>query len=127
MYPIILDMPDTFAECEYCQISTRSVMSANLLLFKTVIAGDGWGEVAIPVISREPWTAVIFVGSLLTLIFGVLNIIIAVVVDTFAEARQNDVVSLAWEMENDSEKNKAELTELFTRLEAWLEFRMLGL
>ena len=25
-------------------------MDANLLLFKTVIAGDSWGEVAVPVI-----------------------------------------------------------------------------
>ena len=26
------------------------VMYANLLLFKTVIAGDSWGEIAVPVI-----------------------------------------------------------------------------
>ena len=25
-------------------------MDANLLLFKTVIAGDSWGEIAVPVI-----------------------------------------------------------------------------
>eukprot|EP00435_Cladocopium_sp_Y103_P041717 s1365_g11.t1 len=46
------------------------VMDANLLLFKTVIAGDGWGTIAVPVIEAYPATAVIFVGSLLTLVFG---------------------------------------------------------
>ena len=29
------------------------VMDANLLLFKTVIAGDSWGEVAVPVIEER--------------------------------------------------------------------------
>lgn len=51
-------------------------MHANLLLFKTVIAGDGWGEIAVPVIHEHPGTAFIFVGSLLTLVFGVLNLIV---------------------------------------------------
>ena len=34
-------------------------------------------------------------GSLLTLVFGVLNLIVAVVVDTFADARLSDVKNLA--------------------------------
>ena len=55
------------------------VMGANLLLFKTVIAGDSWGEIAVPVIEEYPATALIFMGSLLTLVFGVLNLIVAVV------------------------------------------------
>ena len=52
-------------------------MHANLLLFKTVIAGDSWGLIAVPVIEHYPATAVLFMGSLLTLVFGVLNLIVA--------------------------------------------------
>ena len=52
-------------------------MRANLLLFKTVITGDSWGQIAVPVIEQYPATAIIFCGSLLTLIFGVLNMVIA--------------------------------------------------
>ncbi|CAE7662364.1 unnamed protein product, partial [Symbiodinium pilosum] len=59
------------------------------LLFKTVVAGDSWGEIAVPVIQSHPETAFIFVGSSLTIVFGVLNLIVAVIVDTFAEARSN--------------------------------------
>lgn len=117
VHPIIEGMPDTFASCAFCRESTGSVMSANLLLFKTVIAGDGWGDVAVPIIEHSPWTALIFVGSLLTLVFGVLNIIIAVVVDTFAEARLKDVENLAEEMEHDLEMNREELQELFQRID----------
>ena len=58
-------------------IGKSKVMRANLLLFKTVIAGDSWGQVAVPVIEYSPATAIIFCGSLMTLVFGVLNMIVA--------------------------------------------------
>lgn len=58
-------------------IGKSKVMRANLLLFKTVIAGDSWGQVAVPVIEYSPTTAIIFCGSLMTLVFGVLNMIVA--------------------------------------------------
>lgn len=65
-----------------------------------------------------PATAIIFVGSSLSLVFGVLNLIVAVVgslafreergktcgaeevVDTFADARDRDILNLAEEMES---------------------------
>ena len=68
----------TFDDCKQCQTAMSSVMQADLLLTKTVIAGDSWGEIAVPVIQEHPATAIIFIGSLLTLVFGVLNIIVAV-------------------------------------------------
>ena len=36
-------------DCPQCLRATSSVMHANLLLFKTVIAGDSWGRIAVPV------------------------------------------------------------------------------
>ena len=47
---------------------------ANLLLFKTVVAGDSWGQIAVPVIQENPGTLIVFIGSLVTLVFGVLNV-----------------------------------------------------
>lgn len=41
-------------------------------------AGDGWGEIAVPLIQAYPGSAIIFMGSSLTLVFGVLNLIVAV-------------------------------------------------
>lgn len=102
---------------EYCITATSSVMDANLLLFKTVIAGDSWGELAVPVIKEYPSTAIIFMGSLLTLVFGVLNLIVAVVVDTFAEARQRDVMNLAEELEMDFMSDRRRLQKIFDRMD----------
>ena len=40
-----------------------------------------------------------------------------VVVDTFAEARQNDILNLAEEMEEDIEKDREALQKLFSRID----------
>ena len=106
-----------FEQCEGCKTAVESVMKANLLLFKTVIAGDSWGDIAVPVILDHPHTAFIFVGSLLTLVFGVLNLIVAVVVDTFAEAREQDVLNLAEEMDQNVEDDRRNLIKLFNRID----------
>ncbi|CAK9026308.1 Voltage-dependent calcium channel type A subunit alpha-1 (Cacophony protein) [Durusdinium trenchii] len=113
----------TFTECgQRCQramtSASWSVMDANLLLFQTVIAGDGWGEIAVPLIQSYPQTAIILMGSFMTLVFGVLNLVVAVVVDTFADARQNDVQNLAEEMEDEVEYDRMSLAKLFARIDA---------
>ena len=45
--PLMADLD--LGECDGCLQATSSVMHANLLLFKTVIAGDSWGDIAVPV------------------------------------------------------------------------------
>ncbi len=120
IYPALLEMwkdNGTFDDCPQCRRAMASVMDANLLLFKTVIAGDSWGEIAVPVIQEYPATAVIFVGSLLTLVCGILNVIVAVVVDTFADARQNDLQTLAEEMEEEIDHDRKELAKLFDKID----------
>ena len=80
IHPYVLQLHQDvrlFMDCEQCLRATSTVMQANLLLFKTVIAGDSWGQIAVPIIEAHPETSIIFVGSLLTLVFGVLNLIVA--------------------------------------------------
>ena len=74
IHPLSMDSP-----CERCQQATSSVMDANLFLFQTVVVGDNWGEVAIPVINRSPPSVWLIVGAYLSIAFGLLNLIIAVV------------------------------------------------
>lgn len=118
IHPIVRESGDLyFADCEQCRRATQSVMDANLLLFKTVIAGDSWGLIAVPVIEDHPLTAIIFIGSQLTLVFGVLNLIVAVVVDTFAESRAHDVLNLAEEMEQEMASDQKSLQKMFQRID----------
>ncbi|CAK9009818.1 unnamed protein product [Durusdinium trenchii] len=121
IHPLIQELhfeENAFSDCSDCHKATRSVMHANVLLFKTVIAGDSWGQIAVPVIDEYPGTAIIFMGSLLTLVFGVLNLIVAVVVDTFAEARQRDVLNLAEDLEVDLANDQKVLQRMFDRIDA---------
>ncbi|CAJ1421957.1 unnamed protein product [Effrenium voratum] len=120
VHPLVMelnDATDVFQDCPQCLRATSSVMHANLLLFKTVIAGDSWGRIAVPVIEAHPLTAIIFMGSLLTLVFGVLNMIVAVVVDTFAEVRESDVMQLAEELDHNLKKDRKYLQKIFDRLD----------
>lgn len=119
--PTVRDMQEKMAyfdSCEWCQYATSSVMNANLLLFKTVVAGDSWGQIAVPVIQENPGTLIVFIGSLVTLVFGVLNVIVAVVVDTFADARQRDVQNLAEELDDDIIADKKDLQKIFNRIDS---------
>jgi hypothetical protein len=68
-----------FPVCERCHRATSSIMDANLFLFQTVVVGDNWGEVALPVINNFPGSAALLIGAYLTIVFGLLNLIIAVV------------------------------------------------
>jgi Ca2+-binding EF-hand superfamily protein len=104
-------------DCEECLRSFTSVMRANLTLFQTIVASDSWGKVAVPVIEAHPWTAFVFVGAWLTLIFGMLNLIVAAMVDAFAEARENDVRSRAQERTEEEEKEKDALSRIFTKID----------
>lgn len=111
IHPIIVRM--TWADCESCPRSFSSIMQANLTLFKTVVAGDSWGLVAEPVIKQQPWTAIVFLGSHITIIFGVLNLVVAVVVDEFADRRERDVRTMAHNMEADRAKDIKILRRIF--------------
>jgi len=117
--PLVVQMTaeGQFEDCPFCQVALSSVMRANLLLFQTVIAGDSWGRLATPVIEAHPWTAIIFMGSQLTVVFGVLNLVVAVVVDTFAVQREKDVVEFAQEMDADQDEDKKFLRRIFSKID----------
>ena len=42
--PYMPELASHWEDCEFCRRSLQSVMSADLLLFKTVVAGDSWGK-----------------------------------------------------------------------------------
>ncbi|CAE8597054.1 unnamed protein product [Polarella glacialis] len=117
--PVVQQMAadGAFGDCRTCRSALTSVMRANLTMFQTIIAGDSWGDLAVPVIEAHPWTAIIFIGSLLTLVFGVLNLIVAVVIDTYAERRQKDVINLAQELDAEAADDRRFLHRIFDQID----------
>merc|ERR1712228_184399 len=80
--------------CRWCPSAFENIMNANLTFFQ-IMTGDGWSSLARPLIDHHPWTAGIFVAVIFTMVFGLLNLIIAVIVDGAAQARDADIMNLA--------------------------------
>jgi len=87
-----------YDDCTYCSESFSNIMYANLTFFQ-IVSGDGWTDLARPLIMHHPWTAALFVGVIFTMVFGMLNLITAVIVDTAAQAREADIMHMAAQKE----------------------------
>merc|ERR1712050_497310 len=66
-------------------------IQADLTFAQQIIAGDSWGRISIPIIEAHPWTAIIFFGVLLSVDLGVLNLVLAVIVDTAVQSHEQDL------------------------------------
>lgn len=104
-------------DCARCASSFSSIWDSNLTFFQTIVAGDSWGKVALPVIQKRWWSTIILFGALSTVIFGVLNMIAAVVIDTFAERRSKDVANMASELEYEELIERRRLEKMFAKID----------
>jgi len=94
--------------CPRCASAFKTVQLGILTLFQTLVTGDSWGEVAVPIIEENPWAFVVFGGAVCTYI-GFANLIVAVIVDTGAESREDDAKLLKMVSELEHMKAKREL------------------
>lgn len=74
----------------WCEEVFSSVMMSNLMFFQTVVAGDSWGLCAIPIIKRQPLIFPLFAAVLFSVQIGFTNLILAVIVEQAARAREAD-------------------------------------
>mmetsp|Transcript_81001 Transcript_81001/g.208506 ORF Transcript_81001/g.208506 Transcript_81001/m.208506 type:complete len:610 (-) Transcript_81001:361-2190(-) len=96
---------------EYCAEAYGSIWNATVLYFQTLVAGDSWGACTLGIIDNSPWTFVLFALSLVSVSLGLMNLILAVIVDHASAAREGD------KDEQAKEKQKAEAAAL----QAWLD------
>eukprot|EP00931_Biecheleriopsis_adriatica_P036358 TRINITY_DN20948_c0_g1_i2.p1 TRINITY_DN20948_c0_g1~~TRINITY_DN20948_c0_g1_i2.p1 ORF type:complete len:585 (+),score=82.87 TRINITY_DN20948_c0_g1_i2:34-1788(+) len=76
--------------CLRCRNAFSSTWMSNVTIFQTVIAGDSWGQLALPLIDREPMTALFFGAVLVTISLSMLNLVLAVICDAAQTAKQED-------------------------------------
>lgn len=93
LHPVNKELADRgiYAGCPRCARAFESVMAANLTFLQTTISGDSWGMYAIPIIEDSPLTVLLFLGVWSTVVLGFSNLILAVIVDCAADARQDDL------------------------------------
>jgi len=93
LYPLSLSLEESGAYdgCPRCPKAFSSVFAAFITLLQTTIAGDSWGQTAVPMIEAAPWTAAFFVTVLASLVLGMMNLVLMVIVDRAHEVREQDV------------------------------------
>jgi len=88
-----------YAGCERCPRAFESTASSVLTYSQQIVAGDSWGSVAIPIIEEEPASALFF--GLVFAIIGmiIMNLILALVVESAMKATAVDTGRLLKEKE----------------------------
>mmetsp|Transcript_119937 Transcript_119937/g.311253 ORF Transcript_119937/g.311253 Transcript_119937/m.311253 type:complete len:734 (+) Transcript_119937:107-2308(+) len=108
----------TYPGCERCARGFASVWSTSLTLFQQIVAGDSWGLISVPVIEANPWLAgpILLIVSI-TVGLGLMNLILAVIVERAAEAREQDTMNRAKQKEKDRQKTMIELATLCANMD----------
>lgn len=117
VHPLNLEIDYTQTLCPRCPRSFSTVYSASLTLFSQIVAGDGWGTLSLPLAEAHPWLSVILFAIIISISLGVMNLILAVIVEKAAEARQNDLDRKLAQKDLDREKNMIELALLCDRMD----------
>lgn len=77
-------------DCARCSKAFATVGDAMLTLTQSIIAGDSWGLIAIPLLETSATAHFIIFGAFISLNLGLMNVVAAVIVDRQAQARLDD-------------------------------------
>lgn len=77
-----------YADCSRCPRAFSSVWNSFLTFSQTLVFGDSWGAVALPVIEEAPWTLLIFLLAFASVGLAAMNLILAAIVDSGAQSRE---------------------------------------
>lgn len=92
LHPLVLEVEESggFEGCSRCPSAFSSVFESMLTIVQQIFAGDSWGTLCIPLITAHPWTTIPLLFILITINLGILNLLVASVVDNANEVRAND-------------------------------------
>merc|ERR1711933_684810 len=75
-------------DCYRCSRAFQSVGDAMLTLIQTVVLGDSWGVLTLPIVDEYPWT-LLFFGPLLVFVqLGFMNLILSAIVEKSKQCNQ---------------------------------------
>lgn len=103
--------------CERCSRGFSNVASAGLTFFQQIVAGDSWGTISVPLIEKEPWTGPILFMVIISISLGVMNLILAVIVERATEARDNDHEQRIKKKEAERSKSMVDLAVLCANMD----------
>jgi len=102
----------------WCADAFSSVQLSMLLFWQTVVAGDAWGNCAVGILRAYPETSILFGGVLMCVQMGFTNLILSVVVDNAASAREANVEAKAAEFRKHKKDSYATIEVLIKSMDA---------
>merc|ERR1719210_1355288 len=82
-----------FADCDRCVDALSKVYNADLTLFEMTVLGENWGSLAYPLLEENAsWViaGIILFGTYFSIVVGLMNLVMAVIVDFAVDARDED-------------------------------------
>jgi len=92
LHPINVELvaEGQYTECPICDEAFSGVFNTFITLFLLVFMGELWADLAVPIVRRAPWSSCIFCLAFFAVSLGLLNLILAVIVDRAEQARSED-------------------------------------
>lgn len=98
--------------CSRCPHAYETVFSSSLTIIQTVVLGDSWGTVALPIVEHTPSALLFFLIIYVTVALAGMNLILAVIVDCAQEARKLTLHDAAVKKQEEFEEAKKALVKL---------------
>eukprot|EP00927_Polykrikos_kofoidii_P016307 TRINITY_DN17352_c0_g1_i1.p1 TRINITY_DN17352_c0_g1~~TRINITY_DN17352_c0_g1_i1.p1 ORF type:complete len:617 (+),score=81.88 TRINITY_DN17352_c0_g1_i1:96-1946(+) len=107
-----------FEDGTWCNEAFQSVWLITLMFFQNLVAGDSWGQCALPVIRKMPATFLIFSVALVCVQLGFTNLILSTIVETATSNRQEDAKMQAIKKRKQGLEALDRLSEIGSNLDA---------
>lgn len=106
-----------YDDCDECSESYKSVFKSSVTLFQTIVTGDSWGKTSVPIIEDSPWMCILLLSIVVTVSLGVMNLILAVIVERATEARENDVKGQLKKLERERQQTMVRLARMLLEMD----------
>lgn len=83
-----------YGTCSWCSQAFENIWYANLTWFQIISTTD-WATIGRPLVEHSFWTYFFFVANVFVVMWGLLNLIVAAIVDANIAAREDDVAIAA--------------------------------
>lgn len=113
-----LALAETFHEdCVRCPVAFSSISRATYTWFLLIFAGELWGDMAVPIMEAAPGLVLIFLPAFVMINLGLLNLILTVIVDRAAEAREDDQHQMIADKEEQMKKAQQRLLKICAEMD----------
>lgn len=102
-----------FSTCGWCENAFANIWYANLTWFQIISTAD-WAPIGRPLVEEYYWPYIFFTSVIFVVIWGLLNLIVAAIVDANIAAREDDVAiaaKIAAQSHNEAWQSFAELCQ----------------